>query len=135
MKSTTRDYLTVAAAFLAVFLCGYGVGHLVCEWRTQPGTGPSEALRWEDQAIDSMQRSLSLRTEQLPAIRAELDTTAAAIQDSHKAVLVEDLRHILRLYEQLIPLLDDEQARKLKAERSELEMRIEALSFDGPPPE
>lgn len=135
MKSTTRDYLTVAAAFLAVFLCGYGVGHLVCEWRAQTGSVPPEASRWEDQALDSMQRSLSLRPEQLPAIRKQLESAAAAIQDSHDAVLVEDLRHILRLYEQLIPLLDDEQARKLDAERFELEKRIKTLDPNRPSPE
>ena len=134
MKMTWRDSATIILAFAAVFLCGYGIGHLVGERRLQPqrpGQGDSPPA-WQQETLLSLQDSLQLRPDQVARVEHELALTAKAIGGSRHDVLLEYHRHILNLYERLIGLLDKEQATILLKEKKLLEKRIGMLSADGP---
>lgn len=130
MKHSWRDYSTIIMAFAAVFLCGYGIGHLVGERRAPPDRDfrPSESQAWERETLQSLQASLNLRPEQTSVVEAELANAARAIRESHDAVLLDYHRHLDRLYQRLIEVLDEEQAAHLRAEKNSLENRIKQMS-------
>jgi hypothetical protein len=132
MKTTWHNVGTILMAFAAVFLCGYGIGHLVGERRTpsDPGPPPSSSPAWEQQTLETLQASLDLRPEQIAQVEKELSATAQDISKSHQAVLLDYHRHIDRLYERLIKILDEEQAARLRHEKKGLEKQIETLSSE-----
>ena len=128
MKPSIRDHLTILMAFAAVFLCGYGIGHLVGERKgatTGVGSAPPSPPAWQQHALQSMRQSLALRPDQEAPVQAELEKTAAAIRDSSDEVVLEYLQHLDRLYARLLGLLDDEQARHLQREKESLEKEIQ----------
>jgi len=134
MKMTWRDSATIILAFASVFLCGYGIGHLVAE-RRLPSPGLSREISppgWQRETLSSLQDSLQLRPDQLAQVEHELAETARDISGSRDAVLLDYHQHILRLYERLIDLLDNEQARKLQEEKKMLEKQIQTLLNGGP---
>lgn len=129
MKPTWRDYATILMAFAAVFLCGYGIGHLVGERRVaSPPLIPP--IPWESRTMTSLRDFLDLRDDQVPAVEQELARTAGQIRTSHQDVLIDYHRHLDELYDRLIALLDEEQASRLRAEKNSLEERIKTL-LDG----
>ncbi|NIP96733.1 MAG: hypothetical protein GWO24_26175, partial [Akkermansiaceae bacterium] len=83
---------------------------------------------WEGETLQTLTESLELRPDQARAVEAELSRTAHAIRESHDAVLLDYHRHILRLYESLIEIVDEEQASRLRAEKKSLENQIQQLS-------
>lgn len=128
MKHSWRDYCTIIMAFAAVFLCGYGVGHLVGERRIRPEGPLPPTASWEGETLRTLTESLELRPDQARAVEEELSRTAHAIQESHDAVLLDYHQHVLRLYESLIKIVDEEQASRLRAEKNSLENQIQRLS-------
>jgi hypothetical protein len=64
MKATWRDYATILMAFAAVFLCGYGIGHLVGERRGAHHPAGHSGTAWELETLQSLEHSLDLRPEQ-----------------------------------------------------------------------
>lgn len=131
MKPSSRDYLAIFMAFFAVLLCGYGIGHLVGQ-RKPPITSESASPVWRDQTLARIQQNLSLTPQQIPIVEAELAITDLAIRHSNDSTLLEHLRHIDRLYDQLIAQLDAPQAERLKLEKrslqAEIQVRTAALS-------
>lgn len=134
MKMTWRDSATIILAFTAVFLCGYGIGHLVAERRlpSQHSGHEESPPAWQQETLLSLQDSLQLRPDQIGGVERELALTARAISESRDDTLLEYHQHILGLYERLIDLVDIEQARKLREEKKMLEKRIELLLTDRP---
>lgn len=124
MKPDSRDYLAIFMAFAAVLLCGYGIGHLVGQRNAQAPRESSSPI-WRDQTLARIQKSLSLTPEQLPVVEEELAKTDLAIRRSNEFILLEHLRHINRLYDQLITRLGPAQAERLKNEKKSLEAEIE----------
>ena len=132
MKASWRDKAIILMAFAAVFLCGYGIGHLVGERRTsaasQPGLADTPA--WQQETLLTLQEKLNLRPEQVTLVEKELSHTAKDIADSYHAVLLDYHRHIDRLYGRLIDVLDEKQAGRLRAEKKVLERTIELWPND-----
>ena len=132
MKPTWRDYATILMAFTAVFLCGYGIGHLVGERKAPPAPiiDPGAAPAWKQETLQTLQQSLALRPEQAARVEQELTVTAQAIDQSNRDVVLDYHRHLDDLYKRLIALLDEEQAQKLREEKKDLEERIRLLSTE-----
>jgi hypothetical protein len=130
MKPAWRDYAIILMGFAAVFLCGYGVGHLVGErHRPSPPSVESGATpAWERDTLLTLKERLKLRPEQVVLVQGELSLTAQAIGQSHDRALLDYHRHIDRLYGRLIELLDETQARDLGKEKKALEGKIRMLS-------
>jgi hypothetical protein len=134
MKMTWRDSATIILAFAAVFLCGYGIGHLVAERRIPPQSlsGEDAPPRWQQETLESLQVSLQLRPDQMEQVKGELSQTARAITSSRDAAILDYHQHINLLYERLIALLDQQQAQKLRKEKKTLEKRIQILLTNKP---
>ena len=132
MNTTRHNVGTILMAFAAVFLCGYGIGHLVGERPNPSTTGPPQAASpaWEQQTLETLRASLDLRPEQITQVENELSATAQDISESHQAVLLDYHRHIDQLYERLIKILDEEQGARLRNEKIGLEKQIKTLSTD-----
>lgn len=128
MKITWRDKSTILMAFAAVFLCGYGVGHIVRDRQIPPPHAAHERPAWQEETLQSLKETLSLRPEQIPLVERELAQAAKAIDLGHQGVVLEDHRHLLRLYEKLMELLDEDQGALLLEEKNALDMRINVLS-------
>ena len=129
MKPSWRDHATILFAFTAVFLCGYGIGHLVGARRSESGPSRTahDAPAWERQTLQALKTSLNLRPEQVPAVEKELTLTAQAIAESHQEVILDYHHHLDRLYQRLIEILDEEQCDRLRVEKKALEKQIEVL--------
>jgi hypothetical protein len=129
MKMTWRDSSTIILAFAAVFLSGYGIGHLVAERRLAPQASQraDNPPKWQKETLDSLQVSLQLRPDQMPLVENELSLTAKAITGSHDTAVLEYHQHLLRLYEKLIRSLDKQQAEKLRGEKKGLENKIRTM--------
>lgn len=130
MKTSWRDYCTILMAFTAVFLCGYGIGHLVCKRNNPPP--PIEESVWEQDTLDTLREALELRDEQTAAVEEAIAKTAEAIEQSNRDVLLEYHRHVDDLYARLIEIVDDEQAVRLRKEKKTLEKQIQLLSSERP---
>lgn len=136
MKPQIRDYLTVLMAFVAVFLCGYGVGHLVGERKTPgpPRHPPAESPPvWQQRTFESIKGALDLSPKQEQIVAEELATTATQIRQSSDAAMLDYHRHIRDLYGRLIDRLDPAQADQLRREKILLEREIEKW-LDSPHP-
>lgn len=130
MKTSWRDYCTILMAFTAVFLCGYGIGHLVCEKTAPPP--PAEQSAWKQETLDKLRENLELREEQTAAVEAAIAEAAEAIDKSNRDVVLEYHRHVNDLYARLIEIVDDEQAVRLRKEKKTLEKQIQLLSSERP---
>lgn len=130
MKTTWHNVGTILMAFAAVFLCGYGIGHLVGAHSHRSGTEspPVVSPAWEQQTLEALRVSLDLRPEQVARVENELSATARNINESRQSVLLEYHRHINTLYERLIEILDEEQSARLRNEKIGLEKEIKRLS-------
>ena len=89
MKPTFKDYLAIALALLAIFLCGYGIGFLLGERKglknapaPQPNqSAPTQTITdWKERAIRTLQESMDLTPEQLSKARDEISTSATRIE-------------------------------------------------------
>ena len=131
MKTSMRDKATILMAFAAVFLCGYGIGQIMRDRQIQRApSGPvsSTTVAWERETLVLLKDTLELRPDQLGQVERELSKTAAEIDQSHHAVLLDYHRHLTKLYERLIDLLDESQAARLREEKSLLDEHIEKMS-------
>jgi hypothetical protein len=128
MKAHPRDHLIIAAAFVSVSLCGYGIGHLVGQQRADAAKeAAAEVPAWQAGALRSLQRKLDLRPEQVPLVETELALVAEQVRHSRDQAAFAYLWHIQGLYERLIAMLDASQADLLREEKRALEMEIEQL--------
>ena len=124
MKSTFKDYLSIALALLAIFLCGYGIGFLVGERRGKgaPSPTPPPAAaspsdprivdweNWERSTCRVIENSVgNLSPEQQQAIRREVSETASRIKKARQS----GRREITNLHERLKEHLTPEQQQKL----------------------
>lgn len=131
MKISLRDKATILMAFAAVFLCGYGIGHIIRDRQIASTVTPSPdttTVVWEKETLSLLKDSLELRPEQIDQVEAELSKTAGDINRSHHGVLLDYHKHLLKLYERLIALLDQSQADRLREEKRLLDERIKTMS-------
>ena len=135
MKQTWKDIATIILAFAAVFMCGYGIGHMVGERQAPPrsSTTPGDGdTKWEEETLRSLKETLKLRPEQIDIVESQLSRTAKAIRDSRDEVVLEYHQHIAKLYDNLIEVLDPDQASQLRGELKSLDKRIKMLSDTQP---
>lgn len=130
MKTNLRDKATILMAFAAVFLCGYGVGHIIRDRQIASAAQPSPptTVAWEKETLSLLKDSLELRPEQIGPVESELSKTAREIDRSHHRALLDYHRHLLSLYQRLIALLDQAQADRLREEKRLLDQQIDIMS-------
>ena len=93
MKPTFKDYLSIALALLAIFLCGYGIGFLLGQ-RSQPSQSPDPSSRevripdwesWERSVVRGIEKDIpDLTPEQRQSIRREVSETATRIKTARQ---------------------------------------------------
>jgi hypothetical protein len=132
MKASLRDYLTIVMAFAAVFLCGYGIGHLVGERGREADRRPP--LPWEEESLSIIKRSLELSPEEERVVEEEIARAAAAIRKSRQTAVLDYHRHLDDLYGRLIERLSEPHAARLRAEKYEIEKAIQTFDDTKGPP-
>ena len=129
MKPKLRDYLTILMALVAIFLSGYGLGHLIGEKKgrklatsTIPLIQSSEnsTQPWEKRTLNRLQQTLSLNAEQEAAVEKEIAFISKQINKSHN----ETLRSLLDLHDRIRPHLTSEQQKILKKDQENLRRRL-----------
>tara|TARA_Y100001956_G_scaffold71163_1_gene75699 strand:- start:94 stop:477 length:384 start_codon:yes stop_codon:yes gene_type:complete len=115
MKPTAKDYLSIALALLAIFLCGYGIGFLLGERKGQRNQAPPSAPSsqqprtfdwdsWQRTTIQSIEDSIDdLSPEQRQAIRHEVSETAKRIMEARQSGRREFQNLDKRLKQHLTP--------------------------------
>lgn len=126
MKPTPRDYLTIAAALLAILLCGYGIGFLVGEHTTQQrlgspgGDDPQDQLDWETSTLERLTSELELTPEQQAAVSEEIRKASTEVAEARARTLRDYRRSLLDLHDRILPCLTDKQ--RLRVEESRRQM-------------
>ncbi len=119
MKPTFKDYLSIALALPAIFLCGYGIGFLLGQ-RNQPSQPPAPTSpeihipdweTWERSIVQTIEQDIpELTPEQRQAIRREVSETATRIKTARQA----GRREFQSLDDRLKQYLTPEQQTKLR---------------------
>ena len=118
MKPKLRDYLTILMALVAIFLSGYGVGHLIGEKKgidqAPPAipiiSNPEDSTQpWEERTLDRLQQTLSLNTEQEVAVGNEIALISEEINKSRNEALHKYFLSLLELHDRILPHLTAEQ--------------------------
>ena len=123
MKPTFKDYLSIALALLAIFLCGYGIGFLFGERKGRatipppppaPPAQTSSIAHWEEDVLKVIQESIELTPVQLQKVRAEITQSAERVRSARKDALSIYRTEMRALNERLAPHLTPEQRAKLQ---------------------
>lgn len=128
MKPKPRDYLTIAAALLAILLCGYGIGFLVGEHTTQQRLGDSKGpdhgqqQDWESATLERLTAELELTEEQKTKIRREIQTISGEISAARNRALQEYRKSLMELHKRLLPHLTNEQRKRVEESLRQMEM-------------
>jgi hypothetical protein len=129
MKPKLRDYLTILMALVAIFLSGYGLGHLIGEKKGRklaPSTIPliqnsEDSTRpWEKRTLDRLQQTLSLNAEQEAAVGKEIAFISKQINKSRNETLRKYFLSLLDLHDRIRPHLTSEQQKILKKDQENL---------------
>lgn len=129
MKPKLRDYLTILMALVAIFLSGYGLGHLIGEKKGRklaPSTIPliqnsEDSTRpWEKRTLDRLQQTLSLNAEQEAAVEKEIAFISKQINKSRNETLRKYFLSLLDLHDRIRPHLTSEQQKILKKDQENL---------------
>lgn len=119
MKPTFKDYLSIALALLAIFLCGYGIGFLLGQRNqpSQPPAPPAQEIRipdwetWERSIVQAIEKDIpDLTPEQRQSIRREVSETANRIKTARQS----GRREFQSLDDRLKQYLTPEQQAKLR---------------------
>lgn len=120
MKPTFKDYLSIALALLAIFLCGYGIGFLLGQ-RNQPSPPPGPPSRevripdwetWERSTVQAIEKDIpDLTVAQRESIQREVSETASRIKTARQS----GRREFQSLDDRLKRYLTPEQQAKLRS--------------------
>jgi len=133
MKPKVRDYLTILMALVAIFLSGYGLGHLIGEKKGRklaPSTisliqnSEDSTQPWEKRTLDRLQQTLSLNAEQEAAVEKEIAFISQQINKSRNETLRKYFLSLLDLHDRIRPHLTPEQQKILKKERENLQRSL-----------
>lgn len=105
-------------ATLAIFLCGYGIGHLVGESaKTNPslpdGQTDHHTDDWSQTTFSRLDTLLALTPEQKVMVKREVQKTS-----------VQERKLLIKLYSSISPYLD-------QAQQDQLENRKQKLNSEG----
>lgn len=125
MKPSPRDYLTIAAALIAILLCGYGIGFLVGERTTQQrlsaeNTGAGDPLDWESRTLERLTTELELTPEQQSQVHREIQVTSKEISLTRARALNDYRKALLDLHLRVNPYLTKPQQQRMDESRSHL---------------
>ncbi len=129
MKPKLRDYFTILMALVAIFLSGYGLGHLIGEKKGRklaPSTIPliqsseDRTRPWEKRTLDRLQQTLSLNAEQEAAVEKEIAFISKQINKSRNETLRKHFLILLDLHDRIRPHLTSEQQKILKKDQEKL---------------
>lgn len=121
MKPTLRDYLSIAAALLAIFFCGYGIGFLLGERKATlrlqapPPAREGGVTDWESQTLATLQKSIELSPDQLARVKEEIARSAEKVREAREDALQSYRSELGALHQRLKPHLSPEQWQKLQA--------------------
>jgi len=131
MKPTLRDYLTIAAALLAILLCGYGIGFLVGERTTQKrlASGSADAAGhrrdWENATLERLSDELDLTPEQQLQAGGEIHESAEKIARIRDRAIDAYRKELLDLHERIGPCLSEKQRRRMEESRQLLKKSLD----------
>lgn len=138
MKPSLRDYLTIAAALLAILLCGYGIGFLVGEHTTQRRLGgdldemQSQPAGWERTTLERLSADLDLSPEQQAKIRTEIRAAADTINAARERAIHDYRQALFDLHDNIQPHLTDKQRERVSESQRRLK---EVLDKESPVPD
>lgn len=129
MKFAPKDHLPIAAALLAIFFSGYGVGYLLGgrAKESQPVqpilTIPDnhQASAWKQKALEDLDRALTLNSYQKKLIAEEIQQTSVTLTNSRINFLQNIQQERKKLIQHILPHLTAEQQKKLKKGSGNLE--------------
>jgi len=133
MKPKLRDYLTILMALAAIFLSGFGLGHLIGEKKGRklaPSTIPimqnseENTQPWEERTLDRLQQTLSLNAEQEVSVQKEISLVSKEINKSRNETLRRYFLSLLALHDRILPHLTPNQQKILKKDRENLQRSI-----------
>lgn len=122
MKPTFKDYLSIALALLAIFLCGYGLGFLFGERKglrhaPPPPSRPaptSSIANWEKTTLATLEKRIELTPAQRAMVQAEIATSAARVRSAREEALAIYQAELAALHQRLRPHLTTEQWEQLQ---------------------
>ena len=119
MKATARDYFSIVAAILAIFVCGYGIGFLFGERQGQRQVSaprpPSTTEEWEVMTLSTIQKWIEISPEQLPEIKREIEASSETIRNTRQEALRAYREELAALHERLRDHLTAEQWERLQS--------------------
>jgi len=122
MKPKLTDYLIILMALSAIFLCGYGVGHLVGgksarEQQTAvtlPAPDGKNNSNWEKRMFERLDTLLEFTPAQQENVRREVARTSTEIRSSRDKAMKDYYLHLLILHQRLPAHLNDGQNNKIE---------------------
>ena len=122
MKPTFKDYLSIALALLAIFLCGYGIGFLFGERKGRSSVRPAPAppahtssiAHWEEDVLAVIEKTIDLTPQQLDKVKAEIARSGARVRAAREGALDAYRLEMQTLNQRLAPHLTPEQRKKLQ---------------------
>lgn len=133
MKPPPRDYLTIAAALIAILACGYGVGFLVGERATQLRLRPDDPLRsdqdpWEELTLERLASELDLTEGQRRNVAREIEASSKIIGRARQEATKTYENEVLDLHRRLLPYLDNIQRNKIEESHRRLQELLDGSS-------
>lgn len=130
MKPSRSDYLSIAAALVAILLCGYGMGFLIGERtamkRLSATNRPGETLAdWSAATRERLSRELELTPEQQAAVDPEVSAIAARIAGSRQHAMREYRGALLDLHDRILPHLNEQQRKQIEISRKALKSELD----------
>ncbi len=125
MKPSPRDYLTIAAALVAILLCGYGIGFLVGEHTTQARLRPSgdspPRQRWEEVTLERLASELKLTDRQRNEVAGEITKSSRNINRARLEAVEVYQNEVLDLHQRILPYLDGKQRKQIEQSSRQLQ--------------
>ncbi|MEI6178366.1 MAG: hypothetical protein WCS43_15850 [Verrucomicrobiota bacterium] len=130
MKPSPRDYFAITAAFLAVLLCGYGIGFLAGERTTHQRLAHTDGSSqtqpaWSAATVERLTRQLTLTAAQQTAVANEVRLTATTITTTRHQAMRQYRSALIELHQRLLPHLDANQRKLVEASRKQLQISLD----------
>ncbi len=125
MRASIKDYAIILLAFVIVFGCGIGIGHMTGD-EPKPEQPPTTAA-WEEQSLTILLESLNLSPAETQVAEAEIQRTAGEIRRAREETILTYHQRLSELYARLIDGLEEPNAERLRREKDSLDRKIESL--------
>lgn len=89
-------------------------------------TSEQESSDWQERTLERLTTTLGLTPEQQQKVSKEVSATSLEIQTSRDQALKDYYHHLLRLHEQLLPHLNENQKAKIKKDQKSLQRALDS---------